>query len=62
VSYRAVKSILDTGLDQLPLPEAPATLHLPATHAHVRGAAYYQTCVADDAAHEVLTLFGEPAC
>ena len=30
VSYRAVKSILDTGLDQLPIPEDPPVLHLPA--------------------------------
>ena len=62
VSYRAVKSILDTGLDQFLLEEAPATLHLPAMHAHVRGAAYYQTCAADDAAHDVRTRFGDPAC
>ncbi len=33
VSYRAVKSILATGLDQLPLEVEPPTLHLPATHA-----------------------------
>ena len=62
VSYRAVKSILDTGLDQLPIQEDPPVLHLPVTHEHVRGAAYYQTCVADDEAHDVLTLFGDPAC
>jgi len=62
VRYRAVKSILDTGLDQRPIPAAPPVLHLPVTYAHVRGAAYYQTCVADDAADEVLTLFGAPTC
>jgi transposase len=42
ISYRSVKSILATGLDTLP-PEPPthAARHLPATHAHVRGPAYY---------------------
>jgi len=40
-SYRSVKSILATALDTIPLdPVAPST-RLPATHAHVRGAAYY---------------------
>ena len=65
VSYRAVKSILATGLDRLPLEEAPPTLHLPATHDHVRGAAYYQTCLTLDASPmdaEVLTRCGEPPC
>jgi transposase len=70
VSYRAVKSILATGLDHLPLEAEPPTLHLPATHAHVRGAAYYQTCLTLDATSadlsavepDVLTLCGEPAC
>ena len=67
VSYRSVLSILATGLDQLPL-EAPApALHLPATHAHVRGAAYYQTCsTLDDAPTAVPDvvplLLGAPAC
>jgi transposase len=45
VSYKSVKSILATGLDQTPaaaLAEAPA-LTLPADHAHVRGAAYYRS-------------------
>ena len=59
--YRAVKSILATGLDQLPLEEKPPALHLPADHAHVRGAAYYQACATDDDA-DVLTLVGEPTC
>ncbi len=50
VSYRSVKSILATGLDQLPLDEtADPPLPLPSTHAHVRGAAYYQTCQTLDA-------------
>ena len=62
VSYRSVKSILATGLDQLPREEHPPSLHLPATHAHVRGPVYYQTCATDDDAPDVLTLFGEPAC
>ncbi len=61
VSYRAVKSILATGLDALPLEAIPPTLHLPATHEHVRGPAYYQACVADDAS-AVLPLFGAPVC
>jgi transposase len=62
VSYRSVKSILAKGLDQLPLEETPPSLHLPATHAHVRGAAYYQTCATHDGASDVLTLFGDPSC
>jgi transposase len=41
-SYQSVKSILATGLDQLPS-EEPTPLRLPATHAHVRGADYYRT-------------------
>ncbi len=42
ISYRSVKSILVTGLDTLPRESAlNATLHLPLTHAHVRGPAYY---------------------
>lgn len=41
-SYRSVKSILATGLDQLPPdPPAPPTLHLPTTHEHLRGPTYY---------------------
>jgi hypothetical protein len=65
VSYRAVKSILATGLDHVPFEAEPPTLHLPATHDQVRGAAYYQTCLTLDASHadaEVLTLCGESAC
>lgn len=42
VSYKSVKSILATGLDQTPLDEPPP-LALPAAHAHVRGAAYYRS-------------------
>lgn len=42
VSYRSVRSILLAGLDKLPV-DAPLTLHLPAQHAHVRGATYYRT-------------------
>ena len=43
ISYRSVKSILATGLDSQPLDGVASTTHLPATHAHVRGAAYYDT-------------------
>lgn len=42
IGYRSLKSILATGVDQLPLEatdEPP--LRLPSTHAHLRGAAYY---------------------
>jgi transposase len=39
-SYRSVKSILENGLDQVPL-EEQHHLDLPADHEHVRGAAYY---------------------
>jgi transposase len=42
VSYRSIKSILATGLDQAPTEEPPA-LALPREHAHVRGADYYRT-------------------
>lgn len=43
--YKSVQSILVTNLDRTPLDEQlaePPTLHLPATHEHVRGAAYYR--------------------
>jgi hypothetical protein len=40
VSYRSVKSMLETGLDQQPLAVQGAVLALD-THANVRGAAYY---------------------
>lgn len=39
-SYRSVKSILEHGLDAVPL-EEPPTLTLPAQHQHVRGADYF---------------------
>jgi hypothetical protein len=43
VSYKSVKSILATGLDRSPAEEGgQAVLHLPQTHAHVRGADYYR--------------------
>jgi len=42
VRYKSVQSILATNLDRTPLEEEPPTLHLPATHEHVRGAAYYR--------------------
>lgn len=40
VSYRSIKSILEHGLDQLPL-EEQATLELPQDHDNIRGPAYY---------------------
>jgi transposase len=49
-SYKSVKSILTTGLDQTPH-EEPPTLKLPASHAHVRGAAYYRDAL--DVPHDV---------
>jgi len=42
VTYRSIKSILEHGLDRLPL-EEQATLELPQTHENVRGSAYYST-------------------
>ena len=52
-SYRSVKSILTTGVDQLSLTEtgglpidASPPLRLPAAHAHVRGAEYYRLALA----------------
>lgn len=39
-SYRSVKSILEHGLDAVPLEEQP-TLTLPPQHEHVRGAEYF---------------------
>jgi transposase len=53
VSYRSVKSILESGFDQLP-PEltdgAEPTLRLPAAHAHVRGPDYYRAALTGDGA------------
>lgn len=52
VSYKSVKSMLATGVDQLALPGTDASgtdhppLRLPVTHAHIRGAAYYRDAVA----------------
>jgi transposase len=40
LSYRSVKSILDKGLDQMPV-EEQTTLALPQDHENVRGSAYY---------------------
>ncbi len=51
ISYRSVKSILHSGLDQTPLVEQ-VTLRLPQNHEHVRGGAYY----AADSTH------GDPPC
>lgn len=42
LSYRSVKSILEKGLDQIPL-EEQATLTLPTDHSNVRGPDYYLT-------------------
>jgi len=41
-SYRSVKSILEHGLDQVPL-EEQVQLELPADHENVRGATYYNS-------------------
>ena len=62
VSYRSVKSILASGLDQLPLGDAPPVLHLPSTHAHVRGPAYYAGPATDGDAPALLAPLGDPAC
>jgi transposase len=40
VSYRSVKSILQSGLDRLPM-EEQASLALPQNHEHLRGGTYY---------------------
>jgi transposase len=40
VSYRSIKSILEHGLDRLPL-EEQATLELPQNHENLRGPDYY---------------------
>jgi len=40
ISYRSVKSILQSGLDRMPL-ETQTTLSLPQAHENVRGADYY---------------------
>ena len=56
ISYRSVKSILATGLDSQPLDGVAPTTHLPATHAYLRGAAYYDT---PDVS---LALFPDPVC
>lgn len=42
VTYRSIKSILEHGLDRLPL-EKQATLELPQKHENVRGSKYYST-------------------
>jgi transposase len=47
VSYKSVKSILSTGLDQLPV-EEQTTLLLPQNHEHVRGGAYYAAAAAGE--------------
>lgn len=52
LTYRSVKSILQSGLDQVPLTEQVA-LSLPQNHEHVRGRAYYAATAA---------THGEPEC
>ena len=45
VGYRSIKSMLASGVDQLPLPDATESappVRLPTTHQHVRGADYYR--------------------
>ena len=41
-SYRHVDAILKRGLEQLPLPTAPAAHPVPLVHEHLRGRTYYQ--------------------
>jgi len=41
VSYRSIKSILEHGLDRLPLEDEQATLDLPQEHENLRGPDYY---------------------
>ena len=43
VSYRSIKSILEHGLDRLPV-EEQATLDLPQDHDNLRGSHYYTSC------------------
>jgi len=43
-SYRSIKSILEHGLDRLPL-EEQATLDLPQDHDNLRGSDYYTSCI-----------------
>jgi transposase len=51
LSYRSVKSILQSGLDQAALTEQ-VTLCLPQDHEHVRGRAYYATALTTQGDHE----------
>lgn len=44
VSYRSIKSILENGLDRLPL-EEQAALDLPQDHDNLRGSDYYTSCI-----------------
>ena len=43
MSYRSIKSILEHGLDRLPL-EEQAALDLPQDHDNLRGSDYYTSC------------------
>jgi transposase len=47
LSYQSVKSILSTGLDQIPV-EEQTTLVLPQNHEHVRGGDYYAAASAGE--------------
>jgi transposase len=47
ISYRSVKSILQSGLDRLPV-EEQANLALPQDHEHVRGGTYYAAAANGD--------------
>lgn len=42
IAYKSVQSILNTGLDQQPLPEPAPPIPLPLEHDHLRGTTYYQ--------------------
>jgi hypothetical protein len=61
-SYRSVKSILTTGVDQLSLTEtgglpidASPPLRLPTAHAHVRGPEYYRLALSTPTSDLTLT-------
>ena len=47
-SYKHVDSILKHGLDRLPL-DAPTPVPTPRSHENIRGAAYYQASLPEDA-------------
>lgn len=63
VSYRSVKSMLATGVDQLSLTdtggladEPPSAVRLPPMHVHIRGPAYYRAAALADASPDPAAL------